>query len=111
VRAPRGASGGSFPPNNAAGAYTPMSESWAHNPGDRGHWGQGRGAQLRRGPSYHWCCSFQTFLRYPVDKQCTFSPASHPPLDFACRWAIVPPSPGSIVTLDVDYSTLLVGAA
>ncbi|GBF93848.1 hypothetical protein Rsub_06847 [Raphidocelis subcapitata] len=52
VRAPRGQNHGSFPPNNAAGAYTP--------------------------------------------------------LNFACRWAIVPPSP-SLVTLDVDYSTLLPG--
>jgi len=29
VHAARGASGGSFPPNNAAGAYTPLSESGA----------------------------------------------------------------------------------
>ncbi|KAI8470865.1 MAG: hypothetical protein J3K34DRAFT_521044 [Monoraphidium minutum] len=55
VRAARGDSGGSFPPANMAGAYTP--------------------------------------------------------LNFACRWAITPPVAGSLVTLDVDFSTLLPGEA
>lgn len=53
VRAPRGSSAGSFPPNNAAGAYTP--------------------------------------------------------LNFACRWALIPPVAGSLVTLDVDFSAMLPG--
>jgi hypothetical protein len=52
-------------------------------------------------------------MRSPPDQQ------THPPPlislprppDFACRWAIVPPVAGSLVTIDVDYSTLLPGEA
>lgn len=31
--------------------------------------------------------------------------------DFACRWAIIPPQPGTIVDLAVDYSMLLVSTS